>query len=398
MDAFEEVARLFGFRMMEPAPLERIEVLRAKSGADVDKEIYSFKDKGGREIGLRFDLTVGMTRYVCGRRDLRPPVKLAALSGAWRYDEPQHARYRWFKQWDLEIFGPPSLESDAEVIEASYRLFDQLGLGRVSVRVGDRDAVQQFVIRSLGVGDEKRGAEMMRALDKVQKKTPRELKSEYEAKGFSSRDVDSLLEFGRIRDTPEKVLSRLDEAKVDAPTLRGLADSLRERGVQAEFDLGVVRGIDYYTGMVFEIVDGEHADSGSLAGGGRYDLLPATFGRPDLSGTGAAGGVERAVLSLPSKTGTFRQAVYVATAGPKAHAESRRILRRLRERGVASESSLAEKPLSKQLEDADRAGASWVILLGDRELEAGTVTLRDMAGRREEKLTLEAAIARVLGG
>jgi len=144
--AFEEVAGLFNFRMMEPAPLEHLSVLRAKSGSDVDKEIYAFKDKGGRDVGLRFDLTVGMTRYVCTRRDLKPPVKLASLAGAWRYDEPQHARDRWFRQWDLEIFGPPSLEADAEVIEATYRLFERLGVKGFSVQIGDRGTVQHFEI------------------------------------------------------------------------------------------------------------------------------------------------------------------------------------------------------------------------------------------------------------
>jgi histidyl-tRNA synthetase len=393
--AFEEVAGLFNFRMMEPAPLEHLSILRAKSGAEVDKEIYTFKDKGGRDVGLRFDLTVGMTRYVCARRDLKPPVKLASLAGAWRYDEPQHARYRWFRQWDLEIFGPPSLEADAEVVEASYRLFERLGLKSFSVQIGDRGTVQRFINKVLGIKENDRAVEMMRALDKVQKRTLPDLRDEYAEKGFRPLDIDRLFDFGSIRGPPGKVLSRLDESKVESPTLEAIADMMKGRGVEVEFNLGVVRGIDYYTGVVFEVVDDTHPDLGSLAGGGRYDLLPGTFGRPDLSATGAAGGMERIALSLSRGTVRPSPLVYVAVAGKKAQDESYRVLRELRTNGVPAESALQERTLARQLEDASRRGASWVIILGEKEVQAGKVTLRDMTSRTEELIPFATALGRL---
>jgi len=393
--AFEEVAGLFNFRMMEPAPLEHLSILRAKSGAEVDKEIYTFKDKGGRDVGLRFDLTVGMTRYVCARRDLKPPVKLASLAGAWRYDEPQHARYRWFRQWDLEIFGPPSLEADAEVVEASYRLFERLGLKSFSVQIGDRGTVQRFINKVLGIKENDRAVEMMRALDKVQKRTLPDLRDEYAEKGFRPLDIDRLFDFGSIRGPPGKVLSRLDESKVESPTLEAIADMMKGRGVEVEFNLGVVRGIDYYTGVVFEVVDDTHPDLGSLAGGGRYDLLPGTFGRPDLSATGAAGGMERIALSLSRDTVRPSPLVYVAVAGKKAQDESYRVLRELRTNGVPAESALQERALARQLEDASRRGASWVIILGEKEVQAGKVTLRDMTSRTEELIPFATALGRL---
>jgi histidyl-tRNA synthetase len=393
--AFEEVADLFNFRMMEPAPLEHLSVLRAKSGAEVDKEIYAFKDKGGRDVGLRFDLTVGMTRYVCARRDLKPPVKLASLAGAWRYDEPQHARYRWFRQWDLEIFGPPSLEADAEVVEASYRLFQRLGLKSFSVQIGDRGTVQHFVNKVLGIKENERSVEMMRALDKVQKRTLPSLRDEYVEKGFRPEDIDRLFEFGSIRGPPGKVLSRLNESKIESPTLEAIADMMKGRGVEVEFNLGVVRGIDYYTGVVFEVVDKTHPDLGSLAGGGRYDLLPGAFGRPDLSATGAAGGMERIALSLSRDAVRPSPLVYVAVAGKKAQDESYRVLRELRANGVPAESALQERALARQLEDASRRGASWVIILGEKEVQAGKVTLRNMTNRTEELISFATALDRL---
>ena len=276
---------------MEPASLEHLSTLRVKSGEQVDAEIYAFKDKGDRDVGLRFDLTVGIARYVCGRRDLRLPAKLGAFGGIWRYDEPQYARYRWAHQWDLEAFGPPSVEADAEVVDASAQILRRLGI-RSTVRVGDRRVVEEYVRERLKVADAQKAADLMRALDKVSKKTRPELEREYQAKGFDKDTVGRLLDFGKLRGKPEEVLAKLDEEKLSTTSdLAGLLDLLAARGLQGlEYDMSIVRGIDYYTGVVFEAVDDANPRLGSLFGGGRYDALPKLFGRPDLSATGAAGG------------------------------------------------------------------------------------------------------------
>src|SRR5271154_6746909 len=157
--AFEEVARAYNFRLMEPGPLESLSILRAKSGTQVDDQIYAFKDKAERDIGLRFDLTVGMTRNVTSKKGLKPPIKLASYGGVWRYDEPQHARYRWFYQWDIEVFGDPS--TDADVMDLSYNLFRKLGLTTVTLQVGDRRVVEEYVRKSLNVTSEEKLVEMM---------------------------------------------------------------------------------------------------------------------------------------------------------------------------------------------------------------------------------------------
>ena len=394
---FQDVAAIFNFRLMEPAPIENLAILRAKSGSDVDREIYSFKDKGGRDIGLRFDLTVGITRYVCSRRDLKPPVKLGCIGGVWRYEEPQHARYRWHRQWDLEIFGPPSIEADAEVIDASNSIFGALGLRSRLIQIGDRRVVEEFLRRTVRVDSEGKVVELMRALDKVQKKTYEDLEKEYVEKGFKPADLKALFEFGSLKGTPEKVLSKLEELKLDSSSeMASLRDSLRSRSIKEfDFNMSIVRGIDYYTAVVFEIVDREHPDLGALCGGGRYDLLPKTFGRPDLSGTGAAGGIERAALSLQGTARRPSDWVYVAHAGTDSRASAVELLTRLRAEGVPADADLQERPLGKQLEAASARGARWSLIVGKRELEAGTITLRDMQGRTEEKLTFDQVLGRL---
>ena len=395
--AFEEVARLYNFKLMEPASLEHLSILRAKSGEDIDKEIYSFKDKGGRDIGLRFEMTAGITRYVCSRRDLRLPVKLAASGGIWRYDEPQYGRYRWSHQWDLEVFGPPSVEADAEVIDASMAILRRVGLPDSMVKVGDRRVVEDFIRKRLGISEEERVFELMRALDKVEKKPVRDLKAEYAAKGFDGEQVDVLLEFGRLRGTPDEVLGRVSELRLGSSRdLEELADILETRGVKnVEFNMSIVRGIDYYTGIVFEGVDAKNPRLGSLFGGGRYDALPRVFGRPDLSATGAAGGIERTAMSKAAQPRPPDQLVYVAVAGPELAGEARKVQRAVRDSGVPCDLSLHGKPLSKQMEEAGRMGASWAIILGVKEAKAKGVTLRDMVGGSEELLPLEDAIRRL---
>ncbi|MEM3160742.1 MAG: ATP phosphoribosyltransferase regulatory subunit, partial [Nitrososphaera sp.] len=168
-DRFFETARLFNFKMMEPTPIELLSTLEAKSGASISNEIYAFKDKGDRDVALRFDLTIGLTRYVALRRDLKMPVKLASFAGVWRYDEPQAGRYRYFHQWDIEVYGPKSQESDAEVIEFVASFFKKLGL-EVSIQVNDRQVIEQFIREKLGITEEEKVLEMFRAVDKVSKK------------------------------------------------------------------------------------------------------------------------------------------------------------------------------------------------------------------------------------
>jgi histidyl-tRNA synthetase len=395
--AFEEVSRLYNFRVMEPASLEHLNTLRAKSGADVDKEIYSFRDKGGRDLGLRFDLTVGITRYVCSRKDLRLPVKLAAAGGIWRYDEPQYGRYRWSHQWDLEVFGPPSVGADAEVIDASAAILRRSGLSDFTVKIGDRRVVEDFVKKRIGIHGQERIIELMRALDKVEKKTPEELRSEYTAKGFEGSQVDEVLGFGRLHGAPDEVLAKASELKLESVgELRTLADNLDSRGLKGvEYNMSIVRGIDYYTGIVFEAADAKNPRLGSLFGGGRYDALPKIFGRPDLSATGAAGGIERIAMSLGEARGALAPTAYVAVAGASASSYALKVQKGLRESGVTCEASLDQKALSRQMEDASRLGAAWAVVVGEKEAKSGSVTLRDMRSGKEELLPLSEALNRL---
>lgn len=396
-DAFEEVSRLYNFQVMEPASLEHLTTLRVKSGEEIDNEIYSFKDKGGRDVGLRFDLTVGITRYVCSRKDLRLPAKFSAFGSIWRYDEPQYGRYRWAHQWDLEIYGPPSVDADAEVLDAGSAILRKAGLADFTVKIGDRRVVEEFIRERLKITDDERLVELMRALDKVGKKTAGDLRDEYTKKGFKAQQLDELLEFGKTRGTPDEVLSKSSELHLRSlDELRTLSDILDSRGItNIEYNLSVVRGIDYYTGIVFEALDNKNPRLGSLFGGGRFDALPKLLGRQDLSATGAAGGIERISMSLEGEKAHPGLLAVVASTGPEVASYAQKVLGEVRRAGIPCEAPLSSKGLSKQLEDAVRMGASWVLIVGEKEVRAKKVTLRDMANRKEELLPISEALRRM---
>lgn len=159
---------------MEPSTLELLSTLEAKSGPSIIEETYSFSDKGGRDIALRFDLTIGLSRFVSTRRDLKLPLKLSSFGGVWRYDEPQLGRYRYFHQWDIEIFGSADVDADAEVIEFVSLFLRKLGIDFV-IAINHRSILEEYLAKFLGITDNLVVSEMLRAIDKLSKKVQNKL-------------------------------------------------------------------------------------------------------------------------------------------------------------------------------------------------------------------------------
>jgi histidyl-tRNA synthetase len=386
-DRFLEIARLFNFQLTEPSPLETLDILEAKSGTAISNEIYAFKDKGGRDIALRFDLTIGLTRYVASRRDLKIPVKLAAFSGVWRYDEPQAGRYRYFNQWDIEVYGPFTQESDAEIIEFIYRFFEALGL-RATIEINDRQLLEQYITKKLGISSQEAVIEMLHAVDKVPKKGAQSVLAEYKDKIELSK-LQALIGVSSVRGNIDQVASKVDVNGLNSwQQLVGLMDSLNARMVQgARINLGIVRGLDYYSGVVFEAFD-ESTNSGALVGGGRYNKLTEAFGRKDIGATGAAGGVERIVMALQKHNilkQPKKQLVYVANTSDDLRAKTLELVSYLRSGGIPVDYDMLGRALRKQLNDASNKGAEFVVIVAPNEIQAGQVILRSMNDGTESK-------------
>jgi histidyl-tRNA synthetase len=386
-EKFIETSNLFNFNLMEPSPLEMLTTLEAKAGASISNEIYSFVDKGRRNIALRFDLTIGLTRFVATRRDLKMPVKLASFSDVWRYDEPQAGRYRYFHQWDIEIYGSCSIESDVEVIEFVSVFLKKLGLN-VMVEVNDRQLIEEYIRQKLGVKEGQTIADMLRAVDKVAKKSVSELYEEYKDK-INLSTLQQLIDLSNIKGTINEVYSKADLKGLENwNRVVALMDSLRSRRVNnARVNLGIVRGLDYYSGIVFEAFD-PFIELGALVGGGRYDRLTHAFGRQDIGAIGAAGGVERIMISL-KKHGILKsmpkQMVYVAYTSSIIRASALDIVSILRNSGISTDYNLNERALRKQLDDAASKNAVLTVIVAPEEIEKGQVTVRSMTDGTESK-------------
>jgi histidyl-tRNA synthetase len=390
-DRAARLARLHGFRYVETPAIESTELFRATAGQTsdiVEKEMYTFTDRGRRSLTLRPEGTAPVMRAFLGRHhDLPSPFKAFYLTRMYRYGRPQAGRYREHRQFGVEIIGVEEATADVEVIAVGDRFLRDLGLTRYEVQLNS-------------VGDENcRPAYRQELLDYFRANRDR-LRDEH-------RD--------RFEDNPLRVLDCKDEAcrevTAGAPKLIDrLCDPCRSHfeAVQAGLDAeGVkpvlvptmVRGLDYYTRTAFEFVSQVLSQAqATLFGGGRYDGLAEALGGPHVPGIGFGMGLERVLLALKDEDipppGDAGLDAFVIGFGEGGRTQAREALRAIRERGLSAD-MFDERPLGGQLRIADRVGARFAVIIGYREASAGTVTLRRMSDGEQEELRLEHALDRI---
>ena len=391
---FLETASVFGFNLMEPSPIELLSVLEAKSGPSIRDEIYQFQDKGDREVALRFDFTVGLTRYATSQKTLKLPAKLSSFGGVWRYDEPQKGRYRFFHQWNIEIFGNLNLDYDAEIIEFTSRFFNNLTMENIIIDINHRKLVQSYINQLFESNETSLLNDIFRAVDKIQKKSKNEILQEYTKKGYSSEKLEKILEFSKIKGTPSEIQQNFDVSDLDGwDELVTLHDSLKHRGIDnIRINFGIVRGLDYYSGIVFEAYD-TTSDLGALVGGGRYDSLQNTFGRNDFGATGVAGGVERIILCLDAQNVSYipsHDTVSVLYSNEELKLEAVGTASKLRNLGIPTNIDLNGKSLKKQMEIS--SSSKFSIIFAPQEFSEKQVVLRNMVDRTEKRVSLEELI------
>jgi histidyl-tRNA synthetase len=386
-DKFVETAEIFDFNLIEPSTLELLSTLEAKSGPSIIEEIYSFTDKGGRNIALRFDLTIGLSRFVSMRRDLKLPIKLSSFGGVWRYDEPQLGRYRYFHQWDIEIFGSANVDADAEVIEFVSFFLRKLGIDCV-IAINHRGILEEYLSKFLGITDNSIVSEMLRAVDKLSKKSSEQIINEYRDR-LDSNSLQKFIEFVSFNGPPEKILHNDTlRAFESSNTLSMLFDSLKSRQAKnITVDFSVVRGLDYYSGIVFE-AKVPSSQIGSLVGGGRYDKLTEAFGRKDLHATGAAGGVERILTAMNGKSKKIphRSLIYVAYGSQKEKTHALELVSILRNLGYSVAYDINNRTINKQFHDASLKNALAILIVSLEEFKKGIVTIK--RGVKEQKQSI----------
>ncbi len=385
--AFVRTAESFGFREIQTPIFESLDLFTAKSGPGVVEELYAFRDKGGRDVALRPEFTASILRFdVAELRSLPKPVKVYCYGPAFRYEEPQKGRYREFEQVDAEIIGGATLASDAEILALAIGTMHAIGLKQIRARIGHIGMLRAYL--PFAAADQ---ARVLHALDK---------------KNFTMLD-DELARLGRtdlaeplkrlvalhgdaaVLDQAKEVLGGKGGEAFDS--LRALATQLTAYDVEPseyEFDMGVVRGLDYYTGMVFELDSPNLGAEKQVGGGGAY-ALSEVFGGEPVFQTGFALGVDRLVLSAEAE-GAFGSRpgidAYIVPIGEATRARALEILTAIRAAGLRADIDLVGRGPSKNLDYANAVRARYAVLVGERELKAEKVSLRNLASGEQREV------------
>jgi len=403
IEKIKNIFEIFGFSPLETPALEKWEILAAKGagGSEVLKETYRFKDKGGRDIGLRYDLTVPLARVIANNPNLQLPFKRYQIQKVWRYGDVKRGRLREFLQCDIDIVGTENLVADAEVIACAVKVLEELGFKNFFVRLNSRKLLTALVIYA-GISKEK-VLEVFRSIDKLDKIGLDGVKEELKEKGFSKQQISKIEEFLKISGEPfeilkqaEKLVGEIEEGKSGIKELRELVEYLKEFGVydKIRLDLSLARGLDYYTGPIFEIWC-EERGIGSLAGGGRYDELIGLFAGRKVPATGISLGIERILEILKERTKKIEKTkvkVFVAAATDDVKKDVFKIVKMLRENGIKTDFDLKGRKLKRQLEYADSLQIPFVVIVGKEELKEDCVRLRDMRKREERKVKINELI------
>ncbi|MDD2410243.1 MAG: histidine--tRNA ligase [Candidatus Methanomethylophilaceae archaeon] len=374
------VALRFGFRETETPIFEDAELFILRSGPNVLNELYAFKDKGDRDLALRPEMTAPAIRMFVNSMSNEPkPIKIFYFGQCFRYERPQSGRYREFFQFGAELIGSATPETDAEAIALAVAMIESLGLRDYKIRIGHIGVLRQK-LADAGVPKEKT-AEVLQKLDK---KLYDEARPMMEDMNIGTHDVEEIFELtetvGGI-EVIDKVPGEPGEY------LRSLIGILSAMGVEdVEIDLGVVRGLDYYTGMVFEAEAPVLGAEKQICGGGSY-TLSELFGGERVFSTGFAIGFDRTLLAMEKEGISYEQKgidAYVVPVSDDVRIKAAEITAMLRRAGISCDMDIMGRKMAKALKYASSARARFAIIVGKNELEQDSVTLRNMASGDQE--------------
>jgi len=383
-NVMRDLSNRWGYEEVKTPTFESSELFTIKSGEGILEEIYSFKDKGGRDIALRPELTAPVMRMYVNELQVSPkPIKLFYFDNCFRYERPQKGRFREFFQFGVEIIGGKFPDADCEIIALASEIVKALGV-EARLHIGHLGVIRS-VLKDLP--SETQNA-VFRLVDKKDEEGLRKLLNGRE-------ELDTLLEITRLsgsRSVTSSAKNILSEGIVSLDELEMLSDMLDLYGVKYTIDFGIARGLDYYNGVVFEIYSDELGAQNQICGGGSY-ALAALFGGNDVISTGFAFGFDRTLEVCEVEAPKEPKVVVVAT--DDARDEAIKIALRLREE-VPTYLDLMRKGFKAQLSYANTIGASFAVIIGKNELEVGKVTLKDMHSENQEMIDMDECIRRIV--
>lgn len=385
--AWREVSEEYGFEEYEAPIIEKLELFTRKSGEEIKEQLFNFKDKSGREVALRPELTPQLARYVVQYgKELKKPLKWYSIPRLFRYERPQKGRYREFFQYNADIIDS-NLKGTAEIINMCVDILERLGLKKddFKVRVNDRVLINEL-IKDFKI---KKEQEFYTLLDKRYKMSEKSFFKKLK-KIVKSKELVKILKLRR-----KKCLKELKSKGLSTQRMERVFELCNEEYL--EFDLSIVRGLAYYTGIVFEAYDAKRKFR-SLLGGGEYDNLVSDFGGPKIPCVGV--GISDGVLPLILKKKELippieRKGVFIATIG-SVYEQAFKTARELREQGTKTYLNTSDSNISKQLELADSLDYPKVVIVGERDLKKNEVTVKDMKTGKEKKIKLKELSAPLL--
>jgi len=389
IDTIRNIFEVFGFEPLETPALEYASVLEGKYGEEGEKLIYKFEDRGGRQVALRYDLTIPLSRVIAMYPTLPKPFKCYQISPVWRADKPQRGRFREFWQCDADIVGSESMCADAEVIAATYYVLKALHFKQFKIRINNRKILNGIAQTSGIEGDTI--PLLLRTIDKLEQKGIQGIQDEMLEKGFKEECVKKILELYKLNNGNHNDLFKLKNRFAGSllvlegiKELEEIFSYLTSQGVDSQcycFDLSLARGLDYYTGPVFETTVDE-PKIGSITGGGRYDTLIGMFSDTDFPATGSSFGLERIItvmeeLNIAPSLSTITE-VLVTVFSPEMQKDSLRVASELRSAGLKTEVYFTHDKLKKQLTYASNKGIPFVTILGPDEQKNNNIIIRNM--------------------
>ncbi len=401
IETAKRIYRSYGFAPIDTPALEKSEILAGQGSDETDKQMFRFTDAGGRDVGMRFDLTVPLARFAAQHiGQLGTPFKRYHIATVWRGEKPQRGRYREFMQCDFDTIGTTSIVSDVETALVIFDLMKAIGFDEFTIRVNNRKVLNGLLQKT---GLEDRATEVLRAIDKLDKIGPEKVTAEMKLTASASDEqAASILKLSQLSGTNDEVLSEVGQmvtgnetGELGLENLRQLVDGVRAVGVDEKnlkLDIGIARGLDYYTGTVFETILGQLPGIGSVCSGGRYDNLASKFTKLELPGIGASLGLDR-LLAAQEELGLIEQVrtpapVFIVYFEKDRLADYLQIAAALRGAGIGTVMYPENKKFDKQLKYADKQGFQVAIIAGSQDFAEKKCQVKNLAQRSQVEVSL----------
>jgi len=391
VDTLKEIFEIYGCSPMETPSFERFDILSSKSagGSEILKETFKFKDQGKRDLGLRYDLTVPMCRFVGMNPNIKMPFKRYLVGEVFRDGPVESARYRQFTQCDADIVGCKDMSADAEIISLTSRAFKKLGLNSI-IKINNRKLLND-ILKYCKV-DKNKAEDVILSIDKLEKFGLDAVKKELKEKKLNAKTTNEILKVISIKGSNKEKLNKLKKLIKNSDGLNEVSEllnNLRLLNINVDFDPSLARGLSYYTGTVIEVFLKNTKVKSAVCAGGRYDKMIGDFlGKGDYPAVGISFGLDRIYDAYIEKNKEAKKTVAQLYIIPiNTFKESLKIVEELRNEGVKVDIDLAGKGPSKNLKYANSLNIPYVLFIGEEELKQNKVKLRDMKTGKEKLVT-----------